>query len=71
MAIRALLTEIESSGLFLAMDTGATVNVLSDDSFRAIKRKFRGDRSKVLTNLNALELHLCFPQLGKVMLLLC
>ena len=40
----ALPTKIGSCGLSLAVDTGATVNVLSEDSFRAIKRTFRGGR---------------------------
>ena len=38
----ALPTKVGSCGLSLAVDTGATVNVLSEESFKALKRSFRG-----------------------------
>ncbi len=42
--IMALPTKVGSCGLSLAVDTGATVNVLSEESFKAVKRSFRGGK---------------------------
>ncbi|MPC52642.1 hypothetical protein E2C01_046517 [Portunus trituberculatus] len=44
--IMALPTKIGSCTLSLAMDTATTVNVLSEDSFRAIKQYFHGKAQK-------------------------
>ncbi len=50
----ALPCKVGTLPLSLAMNTGATINVLSENSFRALRRTFRGGRCMLLPNdLNA------------------
>ncbi len=42
--IMALPTRVGKHRLFLAVDTGATVNVISEESYKILKRNSRGGK---------------------------
>ncbi len=45
-----LMCSVGTLPLFLAVDTRATINVMSENSFRALRRIFRGGRCTLLPN---------------------
>ncbi len=48
--IIALPCQVGKHKLYVAVDTGATINVISEQSFRELRRSLRGGRCRLLPN---------------------